>query len=79
MAGLDAGPRDQRPARALADYGLVYRGEPLTDDLTIAGEVRATLNVGAANWTCGAGSIVIDACPAVGVGWRRPTWSLATV
>ncbi len=43
---IDAGPRDQRPARALPDYGLVYRGEALTGDLTIAGEVRATLNVG---------------------------------
>jgi putative CocE/NonD family hydrolase len=43
---IDAGPRDQRPARALPDYGLVYRGETLADDLTIAGEVRATLHAG---------------------------------
>src|SRR6185503_11903185 len=42
---IDAGPRDQRPARALPDYGLVYRGDALEDDLTIAGEVRATLSV----------------------------------
>ena len=42
---IDAGPRDQRPAQALPDYGLVYRGEPLTTDLTIAGNVRVTLHV----------------------------------
>ncbi len=24
---IDAGPRDQRPAQALPDYGLIYRGE----------------------------------------------------
>ena len=42
---IDAGPRDQRPAQALPDYGLVYRGEPLTEDLTIAGNVRVTLHV----------------------------------
>ena len=42
---IDAGPRDQRPVQALPHYGLVYRGEPLTGDLTIAGNVRATLHV----------------------------------
>jgi putative CocE/NonD family hydrolase len=42
---IDAGPRDQRPAHALPDYGLIYRSEPLTEDLTIAGEVRVTLHV----------------------------------
>jgi putative CocE/NonD family hydrolase len=42
---IDAGPRDQRPAQALADYGLIYRSEPLARDLTIAGEVRVTLSV----------------------------------
>ena len=42
---IDAGPRDQRPARALPDYGLVYCGAALAQDLTIAGEVRATLSV----------------------------------
>ena len=42
---IDAGPRDQRPAQALPDYGLVYRGEPLAEDLTIAGNVRVTLHV----------------------------------
>ena len=42
---IDAGPRDQRPAQALPDYGLIYRGEPLAEDLTIAGEVRVTLHV----------------------------------
>ena len=43
---IDAGPRDQRPAQKLADYGLIYRGVPLTADLTIAGNVRVTLSVG---------------------------------
>jgi len=42
---IDAGPRDQRAVRALPDYGLIYRGEPLQADLTIAGEVHATLHV----------------------------------
>ena len=42
---IDAGPRDQRPAQSLPDYGLIYRGEPLDTDLTIAGAVRVTLHV----------------------------------
>ncbi|MFH1604663.1 MAG: CocE/NonD family hydrolase [Pseudomonadota bacterium] len=42
---IDAGPRDQRPAQALPDYGLIYRSEVLHADLTIAGEVRVTLHV----------------------------------
>jgi uncharacterized protein len=42
---IDAGPRDQRPAQALSDYGLIYRSEVLLEDLTIAGEVRVTLHV----------------------------------
>jgi putative CocE/NonD family hydrolase len=42
---IDAGPRDQRPVRALSDYGLVYRSPALPADLTIAGEVRVTLHV----------------------------------
>jgi putative CocE/NonD family hydrolase len=42
---IDAGPRDQRPAQALADYGLMYRSEPLDHDLGIAGQVRVTLHV----------------------------------
>jgi uncharacterized protein len=42
---IDAGPRDQRPAQALPDYGLVYRSEVLAEDLTLAGEVRASLCV----------------------------------
>lgn len=42
---IDTGPRDQRPAQALPDYGLIYRSEPLAEDLTIAGEVRVTLHV----------------------------------
>jgi putative CocE/NonD family hydrolase len=42
---IDAGPRDQRPAHSLPDYGLIYRSEVLRDDLTIAGAVRVTLHV----------------------------------
>jgi len=42
---IDAGPRDQRPVQALPDYGLTYCGEALSEDLTIAGEVRVTLSV----------------------------------
>jgi uncharacterized protein len=42
---IEAGPGDQRPARALPDYGLVYRGDALAEDLTIAGNVRVTLSV----------------------------------
>lgn len=41
---IEAGQRDQRPAQALPDYGLIYRSAPLVDDLTIAGEVRVTLH-----------------------------------
>jgi putative CocE/NonD family hydrolase len=43
---IDAGPRDQRPAQSLPDYGLIYRGAPLGAGLTIAGNVRVTLQVG---------------------------------
>ena len=42
---IDAGPRDQHPAQTLPDYGLIYRGEELEKDLTIAGTVRVTLHV----------------------------------
>lgn len=42
---IDAGPRDQRPVQLLPDYGLIYRAEPLPEELTIAGEVRVTLSV----------------------------------
>jgi putative CocE/NonD family hydrolase len=42
---IDPGPLDQRPAQVLPDYGLIYRGEPLDADVTIAGNVRLTLNV----------------------------------
>jgi hypothetical protein len=42
---IDAGPRDQRPAQALPDYGLIYRGAPLTADLSIAGNIRVTLTI----------------------------------
>jgi predicted acyl esterase len=42
---IDAGSRDQRPIQSLADYGLIYCGESLPEDLTIAGEVRVTLSV----------------------------------
>jgi len=42
---IDAGPRDQRPLYDLPHYGLIYRSEPLDQDLTIAGAVRVTLHV----------------------------------
>jgi hypothetical protein len=42
---IDAGPRDQRLVQGLADYGLIYCGEPLREDVTIAGEVRVSLAV----------------------------------
>jgi uncharacterized protein len=42
---IDAGPRDQRPAQALPDYGLIYRSEELPRALTIAGNVRLTLHI----------------------------------
>jgi uncharacterized protein len=42
---IDAGPRDQRPAQGLPDYGLIYRGEALEEDLTVAGAVRVTLHI----------------------------------
>src|SRR2546430_15748295 len=41
----EPGPLDQRPAQALPDYGLIYRGEPLREAMTIAGNVRVTLHV----------------------------------
>src|SRR3984893_10898626 len=42
---IHAGPRDPRPAQSLPPYRLIYRGEPLDADLTIAGAVRVTLHV----------------------------------
>jgi uncharacterized protein len=42
---IDAGPRDQCAVQALPDYGLIYSGEAVPEDLTIAGEVRVTLSV----------------------------------
>jgi hypothetical protein len=42
---IDAGPRDQRAVQRLPVYGLIYRGETLPEDLTIAGDVRVTLSV----------------------------------
>lgn len=41
---IDAGVRDQSAVQAMPDYGLIYRGEPLEEDLTIAGAVRVTLH-----------------------------------
>ena len=43
---IDPGPLDQRPAQSRPDYGLIYRGAPLAADLTVAGKVRVTLNIG---------------------------------
>jgi uncharacterized protein len=42
---IDAGPRDQRAVQRAADYGLIYSGDPLAEDLTIAGEVCVILSV----------------------------------
>ena len=42
---IESGPRDQRRVQALPDYGLIYRGEALPEPLTIAGNVRVTLQV----------------------------------
>ena len=42
---IEPGPLDQNPAHSLPDYGLIYRGEPLQQGLTIAGNVRVTLHV----------------------------------
>jgi uncharacterized protein len=42
---IDAGPRDQRPIQALPDYGLIYRSDALSGDLTIAGEVSVVLSM----------------------------------
>src|SRR3954447_14001560 len=42
---IDAGPRDQRLVQWLTDYGLIYCGAPLPEDVTIAGEVRVSLAV----------------------------------
>ena len=42
---IDPGPMDQRPAQALPNYGLIYLGDTLQAELTIAGNVRVTLHV----------------------------------
>lgn len=42
---IDAGPRDQRPLYDLPNYGLIYQGEPLEQEVTIAGSVRVTLHI----------------------------------
>ena len=42
---IAAGVRDQRPVQSMAGYGLVYTGEQLDADLTIAGSVEVVLAV----------------------------------
>jgi len=42
---IDSGPKDQRPLYQLPNYGLIYQGEVLDRDLTIAGEVQVQLNI----------------------------------
>ncbi len=37
---ITAGARDQRPVQEHVDYGLLYRSDPLTHDLTVAGPVE---------------------------------------
>jgi putative CocE/NonD family hydrolase len=41
-----SGQLDLQAIQARPDYGLIYVGEPLETDLTLAGEVRVTLHVG---------------------------------
>ncbi|ETW96025.1 MAG: hypothetical protein ETSY1_28200, partial [Candidatus Entotheonella factor] len=43
---ISAGQVDQRPAQALPHYGLIYTGDVLNRDLTLAGEVQVTLHAG---------------------------------
>jgi putative CocE/NonD family hydrolase len=40
---ITSGVHDQRPLRSLPGYGLVYAGEPLAEDLTVAGPVEVVL------------------------------------
>ncbi len=42
---IDSGPRDQRELYQRANYGLIYRGEVLEENLTIGGEVNVTLHI----------------------------------
>ena len=42
---IEPGSQDQRPAQALPDYGLIYYGGALSEQVTIAGNVRVTLHV----------------------------------
>lgn len=42
---IDSGPRDQQELYEHANYGLIYRGQVLQRDLTIAGTVHVTLNI----------------------------------
>lgn len=42
---ITAGARDQTPVRATPDYGLIYTGEELGGELTIAGPVDVVLQV----------------------------------
>jgi len=42
---IEPGPLDQRPAQALPYYGLIFCGESLREELTIAGNVRVMLSV----------------------------------
>ena len=40
---ISAGVADQQPLRSLPGYGLVYTGQPLAEDLTVAGAVDVVL------------------------------------
>ncbi len=42
---IDAGPLDQRPLYEFPHYGLIYRGDVLQQDFTIAGTVRVALHI----------------------------------
>src|SRR6266446_715823 len=42
---IEPGPLDQRQAQTLPDYGLIYHSAALSQELTVAGNVRVTLHV----------------------------------
>lgn len=42
---ITAGARDQRPVQERADYGLLYRSDPLTEELVLAGPAEVVLRV----------------------------------
>lgn len=43
---ISNGRKDQRPAQARPDYGLIYMGAPLERPLTLSGQIRVVLHAG---------------------------------